>query len=67
MKIASIALIVLLLAVFPLLAQTGGPALAFDSPTKDFGKVSEGTVLKHVFKFANKGSATLEILKVEPS
>jgi hypothetical protein len=67
MKIAPIAIVILLLAVSPLLAQTGGPALVFESATKEFGKVAEGTILKHVFKFTNKGSSTLEIFKVEPS
>ena len=33
----------------------------------DHGTVTEGQVIKHVFKFANKGDAVLEILKVEPS
>jgi hypothetical protein len=32
---------------------------------KDFGEVSEGESLKHVFRFTNKGQALLEIQKVE--
>ena len=38
----------------------------FESQTKDFGKAVEGEVLKHVFKFTNKGNETLEIAKIEP-
>lgn len=48
-------------------AQEKIPTIVFDSQIKDFGKVLEGEELKHVFKFTNNGSATLEILKVEPS
>ncbi|PYV16828.1 MAG: hypothetical protein DMG07_07040 [Acidobacteria bacterium] len=48
-------------AVIPLAAQT----IVFDSQTKDFGKVTEGERVKHVFKFSNKGSATLEIRSAE--
>jgi hypothetical protein len=57
----------LLLGVSALLAQVKVPVLSFDAPTKDFGKVTEGAILKHVFRFANKGQVPLEILKVEPS
>ena len=53
-------------AILPLPGQDKTPTIAFDSQAKDFGKVMEGEVLKHVFKFTNKGQATLEILKVEP-
>jgi hypothetical protein len=49
-----------------LAAQEKGPAIVFDSTTKDFGKVTEGETLKHVFKFTNKGQTTLDIVKVEP-
>ncbi len=50
-----------------LTAQDKRPAVTFDSQTKDFGKVTEGQTIKHVFKFTNKGDAVLEIYKVEPS
>jgi len=43
------------------------PSIVFDSTTKDFGKVTEGEKLKHIFKFTNKGTATLEINSAEPS
>jgi hypothetical protein len=67
MRIAPMAVLVLMMAFLPVQAQTGGPSIVFDSPTKDFGKITEGEVIKHVFKFTNKGNSTLEIFKVEPS
>ena len=48
-------------------AAEKGPVIAFDGTAKDFGTVTEGESLKHVFIFKNAGDATLEILKVEPS
>lgn len=53
--------------LFPLCAQDKAPVIVFESQTKDFGKVTEGEALKHVFRFTNKGNATLDIVKVEPS
>ena len=40
------------------------PSISFDAQTKDFGKILEGEKLKHVFKFVNKGTRTLEVLSV---
>ena len=54
-------------AFLPLHAQERAPRIVFDSQTKDFGKVIEGQPLKHVFRFTNKGNATLQILNVAPS
>jgi len=48
-------------------AQDKRPVISFDSQTKDVGKVTEGETIKHIFRFTNKGEATLEIFKVEPS
>ena len=59
--------VVLILAILQLPAQDKTPVLSFDSPNKDFGKVTEGVTLKHVFRFTNKGPVPLEILKVESS
>jgi len=39
--------------------------MAIDDPAKDFGKVLQGETLKHMFRFTNKGTGTLEILGVE--
>ncbi len=55
------------LALLPVLAREKAPRIVFDSQTKDFGKVAEGQPLKHVFRFTNKGNATLEIISVAPS
>ena len=41
--------------------------MVFDTGAKDFGKVTQGETIKHIFSFDNKGSATLEILGMEPS
>ena len=57
---------VLTLGATSLTAQERIPTIVFESLVKDFGKVTEGETLKYTFKFANKGQATLEILKVEP-
>jgi len=46
-------------------AQDRRAAIVFDGQSKDFGRVLEGEPLKHVFKFTNKGDATLEILKID--
>ena len=59
--------LVLIAGILFLPAQDKRPSIVFDGPTKDFGKVTEGETLKHVFKFTNKGEAVLDILKVEPS
>ncbi len=48
-------------------AQDKRPVISFDSQVKNVGKVVEGELIKQVFKFTNKGDATLEIYKVEPS
>ncbi len=67
MKQLTAGLIVFLLVVWPAASQGKAPVLVFENQTKDFGKVMEGTSLKHVFKFSNKGDAVLEIFKVEGS
>ncbi len=48
-------------------AQERRPVISFESQAKDVGKVTGGETIKQTFKFANKGDATLEIYKVEPS
>jgi len=57
----------LMVGVLSLPAQEKVPLIVFGGQTKDFGNVTEGETLKHIFRFANKGTATLEIIKVEPS
>ncbi len=39
----------------------------FENPHFDFGKAYKGDKVEHVYKFANRGKATLEIIKVKPS
>lgn len=50
-----------------LAAQDRAPRIVFESQSMDFGKVTEGETLRHVFKFKNEGGAPLRILKVQPS
>jgi hypothetical protein len=45
--------------------QDNVPSMTVDDSVKDFGKVMQGEMLKHVFGFSNQGSSTLEILSVE--
>jgi hypothetical protein len=62
-----LACVVLILAMMTIQAQDKTPVISFDNTSKDFGKVTEGQLLKHIFRFTNKGSVQLEILKVESS
>ena len=59
--------VVMAAGVVSLRALENAPTIAFESNTKDFGKVTPGQVLKHVFKFTNKGTGTLEIHSAEGS
>jgi hypothetical protein len=45
--------------------ETKTPTIVFQGQSKDFGKTTEGELLKHVFSFTNKGTGALEILNVE--
>jgi hypothetical protein len=58
---------VLAAACLPILAQSKGPSIVFENHTKNVASVTEGETIRHVFKFANKGNATLEILDVQAS
>lgn len=42
------------------------PAIAFDEPTWDFGRVKAGADLVHDFTFTNTGTGPLELLEVRP-
>ncbi|MGB2763644.1 MAG: DUF1573 domain-containing protein [Candidatus Aminicenantaceae bacterium] len=44
-----------------------GPKIKFNEDKKDFGKIKQGKVLKHVFKFTNEGDETLTIKTVRTS
>ncbi|MBX3393725.1 MAG: DUF1573 domain-containing protein [Phycisphaerae bacterium] len=43
------------------------PAIKFDTPIYDFGRVKSGSDIKHDFYFTNTGTGPLEILRVKPS
>ena len=43
------------------------PAIKFDTPTYDFGRVRSGQEITHDFWFSNTGTGPLEVLKVRPS
>jgi len=43
------------------------PVIFFENPNFDFGKAYKGDKVEHVYKFENRGKATLEIRKVKPS
>lgn len=43
------------------------PAVKFDTPVYDFGRVRAGQEVMHDFWFTNTGTGPLEILKVKPS
>jgi hypothetical protein len=66
-RLLSVLLAVLMPGLLALGSAVKAPSIAFDSTSRDFGTVTEGESLKQVFTFRNKGDATLEILKVEPS
>jgi hypothetical protein len=66
-RLLPVLLAILALGLVTLQAAEKTAVIAFDGITKDFGTVTEGERLKYVFTFKNKGDATLEILKVEPS
>ncbi len=66
-RILPVLLAILVLGLIALQAAEKVPVIAFDTVAKDFGTITEGQSLKHVFTFKNKGDATLEIMKVEPS
>lgn len=42
------------------------PAIKFDTPDYDFGRVRSGPDITHDFWFTNTGTGPLEILKVRP-
>ena len=45
--------------------RTGGPALAFDVTSVDFGNVPLNTNVSYAFPFSNTGDATLQIEDVQ--
>jgi len=47
--------------------QTKEPLIYFEHTSADFGTVRQGEILRQVFRFTNRGSGTLEILRLTPS
>jgi hypothetical protein len=56
-----------LAATPPAQAQSGAPAIDFDTRVHDFGQVNEGNPLKHVFQVKNQGTASLVLSNVRTS
>ena len=57
--------IVLSLLIFPLiLLGQNGPRIQFDHELFNFGEISSGDTVEHVFRFANAGDDTLRIVNV---
>ena len=50
-----------------ILAASKGPVLKFEKEMWDFGRVKQGKILTHVFKFRNNGDATLAVKRVRTS
>ncbi len=44
--------------------QAKNPSIYFESVNRDVGTIPQGEIIKQVFAFTNKGSATLEIKDV---
>ena len=48
-------------------AALAAPELAVDQPVHDFGTVVQGKKVDHIFKFRNRGDATLNVARVRTS
>ncbi len=47
--------------------QSGGAKLKFEEDNHDFGKMADGDIAEHVFKFTNTGTDTVKIAEVKAS
>lgn len=47
-------------------ARSPQPAISVAEPTKDFGKVTTGSLLAHTFVLSNEGRAPVEIREIRP-
>ena len=62
---ATMSQIILGLLIFPLvLLGQNGPQIQFNQEQFDFGEISRGDIVEHIFKFTNVGGDTLQILNV---
>ncbi|HEY5536896.1 MAG TPA: DUF1573 domain-containing protein [Ignavibacteria bacterium] len=48
-------------------AKSTNPKIVFEELTHDFGKVAQGTVLEHSYKFKNEGSGKLIVSSIRAS
>ena len=61
-------ILLLMLGAVPLVSQSKAPSISFLNGTiREFGKVTAGETLVHVFKFTNRGQGPLEVLQVRPT
>lgn len=58
-------IVMIYLVAFGATAQTAGPIIAWDKSTHDFGDVTQGDKVEHVFKFKNAGTEPLIITNVQ--
>ncbi len=54
------------LLLFPVLTYAQ-PSISFDSESYDFGTVSQGQPIEHIFEVSNTGDAEVIIQKLVPS
>src|SRR5579864_2797450 len=47
--------------------KTDGPGIVFEETSHDFGKITEGTQAKYIFKFKNTGNQPLVLSDVHAS
>ncbi|MGO9570589.1 MAG: DUF1573 domain-containing protein [Desulfomonilaceae bacterium] len=67
MRIATTAILAILLAVAPLVRAETGPVVDFDNESHDYGRVMYGDTVTHEFTLTNTGDQTLTIEKLESS
>ncbi len=47
--------------------QIEGPSIQFEKEVYDFGKVTQGEIVRYKFKFKNVGNKPLKLIDVKPS
>ena len=58
-------IVLMYFVAFGAAAQTAGPIIAWDKSTHDFGDVTQGDKVEHVFKLKNAGTEPLVITNVQ--
>jgi len=66
MSMRKIVLLLAFLLLFPAISHAQ-PSIAFDAETHDFGTVTAGETIEHVFQVRNAGDKELIIEKLVPS